>query len=190
MPREACPECWPYNRTEVGETVKFALSEEEIPTSWVNLLADLPGRAAAAAHPGHGEPVGPDDLAAALPDGADRAGGLDRARHRDPGGGPGRSTASGGRPRCFAPGGSSARSIPRRTSTTSTRGSPRPARTSPTPRSPRPSTTARPGSASSPPRPGRGSGAPRSRSPASCSGSSARSSWSASPTTRSPTAGR
>jgi tryptophan synthase beta chain len=68
MPREACPECWPYNRTEVGETVKFALSEEEIPTSWVNLLADLPGDPPPPPlSPATGEPVGPDDLSPIFP---------------------------------------------------------------------------------------------------------------------------
>jgi tryptophan synthase beta chain len=52
----------------VGETVKFALSEEEIPTSWVNLLADLPGDPPPPPlSPATGEPVGPDDLAAIFP---------------------------------------------------------------------------------------------------------------------------
>jgi tryptophan synthase beta chain len=52
----------------MGETVKFALSEEEIPTSWVNLLADLPGEPPPPPlNPGTGEPVGPEDLAAIFP---------------------------------------------------------------------------------------------------------------------------
>ena len=52
----------------MGETVKFALSEEEIPTSWVNLLADLPGDPPPPPlSPATGEPVGPDDLAAIFP---------------------------------------------------------------------------------------------------------------------------
>jgi tryptophan synthase beta chain len=52
----------------VGETVKFALSEEEIPSSWVNLLADLPGDPPPPPlSPATGEPVGPDDLAAIFP---------------------------------------------------------------------------------------------------------------------------
>ncbi len=52
----------------MGETVKFPLSEEEIPTSWVNLLADLPGDPPPPPlSPATGEPVGPDDLAPIFP---------------------------------------------------------------------------------------------------------------------------
>src|SRR5829696_8332138 len=52
----------------MGETVKFVLSEEEIPTSWVNLLADLPGEPPPPPlNPGTGEPIGPEDLAAIFP---------------------------------------------------------------------------------------------------------------------------
>jgi tryptophan synthase beta chain len=52
----------------MGETVKFPLSEEEIPTSWVNLLAELPGDPPPPPlSPATGEPVGPDDLAAIFP---------------------------------------------------------------------------------------------------------------------------
>jgi tryptophan synthase beta chain len=52
----------------MGETVKFVLSEEEIPTSWVNLLADLPGEPPPPPlNPGTGEPVGPEDLSAIFP---------------------------------------------------------------------------------------------------------------------------
>jgi tryptophan synthase beta chain len=52
----------------MGETVKFTLSEEEIPTSWVNLLADLPGDPPPPPlSPATGDPVGPDDLAAIFP---------------------------------------------------------------------------------------------------------------------------
>jgi tryptophan synthase beta chain len=52
----------------MGETVKFALSEEEIPTSWVNLLADLPDDPPPPPlSPATGEPVGPDDLGAIFP---------------------------------------------------------------------------------------------------------------------------
>jgi tryptophan synthase beta chain len=50
------------------EPVKFPLSEEEIPTSWVNLLADLPGDPPPPPlSPATGEPVGPADLAAIFP---------------------------------------------------------------------------------------------------------------------------
>ena len=52
----------------MGATVKFVLSEEEIPTSWVNLLADLPGEPPPPPlNPGTGEPVGPEDLSAIFP---------------------------------------------------------------------------------------------------------------------------
>ena len=52
----------------MGETVRFELSQERIPTSWVNLLADLPGDPPPPPlSPATGEPVGPDDLAAIFP---------------------------------------------------------------------------------------------------------------------------
>jgi tryptophan synthase beta chain len=52
----------------MGERLKFGLSEEEIPTSWVNILADLPGDPPPPPlSPATGEPVGPDDLAAIFP---------------------------------------------------------------------------------------------------------------------------
>jgi tryptophan synthase beta chain len=51
----------------MGETVKFLLSEEEIPTGWVNLLADLPGDPPPPLNPGTGEPLGPEDLAPLFP---------------------------------------------------------------------------------------------------------------------------
>src|SRR5262245_54568509 len=52
----------------MGETVKFALSEEEIPSGWVNLLADLPGDPPPPPlSPATGEPIGPEDLAGIFP---------------------------------------------------------------------------------------------------------------------------
>ena len=52
----------------MGETVRFELSQERIPTSWVNLLADLPGDPPPPPlSPATGEPIGPDDLAAIFP---------------------------------------------------------------------------------------------------------------------------
>src|SRR6476659_697701 len=52
----------------MGEVVKFPLSEEEIPSSWVNLLAELPGDPPPPPlSPATGEPVGPEDLAAIFP---------------------------------------------------------------------------------------------------------------------------
>jgi tryptophan synthase beta chain len=47
--------------------VKFVLDEREIPTHWVNLMADLPGEAPPPLHPGTMEPAGPDDLAPLFP---------------------------------------------------------------------------------------------------------------------------
>src|SRR6195256_6905126 len=52
----------------MGEQVKFELPEEEIPTTWVNLLADLPGDPPPPPlSPATGEPAGPDDLAPIFP---------------------------------------------------------------------------------------------------------------------------
>ena len=52
----------------MGETVKFMLSEDQIPRSWVNLLADLPGDPPPPPlNPQTGEPAGPDDLSAIFP---------------------------------------------------------------------------------------------------------------------------
>ena len=51
----------------MSETVKFLLSERDIPTHWVNLMADLPADPPAAAAPGTKEPAGPDDLAPLFP---------------------------------------------------------------------------------------------------------------------------
>ena len=52
----------------MGDQVKFQLSEEQIPTSWVNLLADLPGDPPPPPlSPATGEPVGPDDLSPIFP---------------------------------------------------------------------------------------------------------------------------
>jgi tryptophan synthase beta chain len=53
----------------MSETVKFVLTEQEIPTHWVNLMADLPGEEPPPPplHPGTKEPAGPDDLAPLFP---------------------------------------------------------------------------------------------------------------------------
>jgi tryptophan synthase beta chain len=51
----------------MGETVKFLLGERDIPTHWVNLMADLPGEAPPPLHPGTKQPAGPDDLSALFP---------------------------------------------------------------------------------------------------------------------------
>src|SRR2546423_606811 len=47
--------------------VKFVLDEQDIPTHWVNLMADLPGDAPPPLHPGTKEPAGPDDLTPLFP---------------------------------------------------------------------------------------------------------------------------
>ncbi len=49
------------------ERVKFLLDEREIPTHWVNLMADLPADSPPPLHPGTKEPAGPDDLTPIFP---------------------------------------------------------------------------------------------------------------------------
>jgi tryptophan synthase beta chain len=49
------------------QTVKFMLGEQDIPTHWVNLMADLPGDAPPPLHPGTKQPAGPDDLTPLFP---------------------------------------------------------------------------------------------------------------------------
>jgi tryptophan synthase beta chain len=53
----------------MGDTVKFLLGEREIPTHWVNLMADIdPAHPAPPPlHPGTKEPAGPDDLSPLFP---------------------------------------------------------------------------------------------------------------------------
>jgi tryptophan synthase beta chain len=47
--------------------VKYLLPENEIPTHWVNLMADLPGEGLPPLHPGTLQPAGPDDLSPLFP---------------------------------------------------------------------------------------------------------------------------
>ena len=49
------------------EPTKFTLTEDRIPTHWINLLPDLPGDPLPPLHPGTMEPAGPDDLAPIFP---------------------------------------------------------------------------------------------------------------------------
>ena len=49
--------------------VKYQLDERDIPTHWVNLLPDLPGKPLPPLNPGTLEPAGPDDLSAIFPAG-------------------------------------------------------------------------------------------------------------------------
>ena len=46
------------------ENTKFLLAEDQIPTAWVNLMADLPGPGLPPLSPATMEPAGPADLAA------------------------------------------------------------------------------------------------------------------------------
>jgi tryptophan synthase beta chain len=46
---------------------KFILDESDMPTTWYNVVPDLPAPPPPPLHPGTGEPVGPDDLAPLFP---------------------------------------------------------------------------------------------------------------------------
>jgi tryptophan synthase beta chain len=48
-------------------TTKFLLSEDQIPSHWINLLPELPGGALPPLSPATMQPAGPDDLAAIFP---------------------------------------------------------------------------------------------------------------------------
>jgi tryptophan synthase beta chain len=51
----------------MSETVKYLLSEQDVPAQWVNLLVDMPGEPLPPLHPGTMEPAGPPDLAPLFP---------------------------------------------------------------------------------------------------------------------------
>ena len=51
----------------MSEAKKILLSENEIPTHWYNILADMPNPPKPPLHPGTGQPVGPQDLSAIFP---------------------------------------------------------------------------------------------------------------------------
>jgi tryptophan synthase beta chain len=51
----------------VTEPTKFTLTEDRIPTHWVNLMPDLPGEPLPPLNPGTMEPAGPDDLTPIFP---------------------------------------------------------------------------------------------------------------------------
>ncbi|MBQ0936079.1 TrpB-like pyridoxal phosphate-dependent enzyme [Ideonella paludis] len=51
----------------MADTIKYLLSEEQMPKDWYNLAADLPVPLPAVLHPGTMQPVGPDDLAPLFP---------------------------------------------------------------------------------------------------------------------------
>lgn len=49
------------------EQIKYTLTEQEMPTAWYNIQADLPAPAPPVLHPATGQPVGPEDLAPLFP---------------------------------------------------------------------------------------------------------------------------
>jgi tryptophan synthase beta chain len=51
----------------MDKRTKFVLDEEEMPTRWYNIQADLPEPLPPVLHPATGNPVGPDDLAPLFP---------------------------------------------------------------------------------------------------------------------------
>jgi tryptophan synthase beta chain len=51
----------------VTAQTKFTLTEDRIPTHWVNLLPDLPGDPLPPLNPGTIQPAGPDDLTPIFP---------------------------------------------------------------------------------------------------------------------------
>jgi len=51
----------------MAERTKYVLDEDQMPTQWYNLIADLPEPPPPPLHPGTGQPVGPDDLAPLFP---------------------------------------------------------------------------------------------------------------------------
>jgi tryptophan synthase beta chain len=51
----------------MSDTIKYMLSEDELPKAWYNIVADLPEPPPAVLHPGTGLPVTPDDLSPLFP---------------------------------------------------------------------------------------------------------------------------
>jgi tryptophan synthase beta chain len=51
----------------MSDTVKYVLSEDQIPTDWYNIQSDLPSPPPPVLHPGTQQPIGPDDLAPLFP---------------------------------------------------------------------------------------------------------------------------
>src|ERR687895_2682125 len=51
----------------MSDPTKFLLSEEQIPTHWINVLPDLPGDPLPPLSPATGEPAGPEDLTPIFP---------------------------------------------------------------------------------------------------------------------------
>ena len=51
----------------MSDTIKYVLTEQDLPKAWYNIVADLPEAPAPVLHPGTGQPIGPDDLAPLFP---------------------------------------------------------------------------------------------------------------------------
>ena len=51
----------------MAERTKYILDESEMPTTWYNVVPDLPQPPPPPLHPGTHQPVGPDDLAPLFP---------------------------------------------------------------------------------------------------------------------------
>jgi len=51
----------------MSDTVKYVLSENDLPRTWYNIAADLPAPPPPPLHPGTRQPIGPDDLAPLFP---------------------------------------------------------------------------------------------------------------------------
>jgi tryptophan synthase beta chain len=51
----------------MSETSRYLLSDDQIPTAWYNVVADLPAPPPPPLHPATHEPIGPDDLAPLFP---------------------------------------------------------------------------------------------------------------------------
>jgi len=51
----------------MSETLRYQLSDDEMPTAWYNIVPDLPSPPPPALHPGTGQPAGPDDFAPLFP---------------------------------------------------------------------------------------------------------------------------
>ena len=51
----------------MSRTTKFLLEENEIPTRWYNIVADMPNKPLPPIHPQTHEPIGPDALAPLFP---------------------------------------------------------------------------------------------------------------------------
>ena len=165
------------------ETIQYNLPQSRIPLAWYNIVPDLPAPMAPPLHPGTLQPLGPDDLAPLFPMALIMQEVSAEREIEIPG--EVRQIYAQWRP---APLMRARRLEKALASTTSTKASRPPARTSSTPPSRRPGTTSRRASPISRPKPAPDSGARRWRWLARFSVSTARSSWCASATTRSPIA--